>query len=119
MEAKELRIGNWVQHEPYPDEKWQIDFKLLESIDLQLVECVGIPLTPEILEKAGFDYNAKTNHSWLNIFEGYVSIGHMFNKFPLVLSTDGNNMPLHHITSLHQLQNLYFSLTGEELNVQL
>ena len=68
-----------------------------------------IPLTPEILEKCGFE---KLN-----------SGNRRFNKIVLMCESVSNyllkDIPLTPIRYLHQLQNLYFALTGEELEVKL
>lgn len=69
-----------------------------------------IPLTEEWLVKFGFE------NGELLVFEGYV----LFKKFPdiITLEIDGNRMPLHGFKYVHQLQNLYFALTGEELTIK-
>ena len=110
MDEKELRIGNWVE---YP----LIGFKKIragEDID-DISDNAGmpIPLSPEILEKAGFEKDSV----------GYFNNGIYCMKF-------NNNTckwsfgewymgQFCEIKYLHQLQNLYFALTGEELNINL
>jgi hypothetical protein len=75
-----------------------------------------IPLTPEILEKCGF----------VIIEQGRLCV--WFEDFELCqLNSDKNKLGLYwceHYTGvsieyLHQLQNIYFALTGEELNIKL
>ena len=69
-----------------------------------------IPLTHEILENCGFKWN---NHKMeFSGFKVYPS-GDEFHLYVNQLEKyyDSN------ITSLHQLQNLYFALTGTELGV--
>lgn len=65
----------------------------------------GIPLTPEILEKCGFVQTsaATFGNGIIGIYfgEGEYFYNHGKGKY------------------LHQLQNLYFALTGEELNCPL
>jgi hypothetical protein len=81
-------------------------------------EMDGIPLTPEILVKAGFNIapyvGDKRNHyyheSGLFAFKGYRNSNDYYYESSL---TDVN------ITSLHQLMNLYHALTGKELNIEL
>ncbi len=118
INAKELRIGNYVQHEPYPDEIWQIDFKLLESIDLQLVECVGIPLTPEILLNCGFEeYMFYSRSDVVYKFGKYfIAINGWFH---LATSEESAIILNYEIKYLHQLQNLIFALTGTELTIKM
>ena len=121
VNANELRLGNWVQHEPYPDEIWQVDYKLFESIDLQLVECVGIPLTPEILEKAGFE-KLNTEMSGCKVYQkDFWRVAYSYrdeNCFKLWhRQVSPPTWRLAEFAYIHQLQNLYFALTGEELTL--
>ncbi len=76
-----------------------------------------IPLTPEILEKAGFDEwakghwkmsNSSCKRGWSKEFNYYLPY--------FELSTYVGNVKLKYV---HQLQNLYFALTGEEIEIKL
>jgi hypothetical protein len=69
-----------------------------------------IPLTPEILEKCGFDRNCI-----LKIYQG-VNIEWSYGK-EVWLTKEGEVIyEFENTQHLHQLQNLYFALTNEELN---
>ena len=128
IQANELRIGNWVSlkclvyyvgddHSPH-----KINIHNLVSLSENDKEWEFLPilLTPEILEKCGF----KTN-KLKNLFkrvskktEGMKSEVHLHDyyeekKYYYLL---GSNII---ITHLHQLQNLYFALTNEELIIEL
>jgi hypothetical protein len=116
IEAKDLRIGNWINWIT-PDPK--PTYEQVNQIDEDSInECFpeeyeGIPLTQEVLQKCRF---TKDTFSW---FGGWLSP--MVNDESIrVLEKDGdwqwnnNGRPIQ-ITSLHQLQNLYFVLTGTEL----
>lgn len=109
--ANELRLGNWVL--------WETEYALINGIyavevffkcgDSSLINNIsGIPLTPEILEKAGFikcscgGYKTPELHLYID------KDGFMFDKKYRI-----------GIKYLHQLQNLIFALTGEELTVNL
>ncbi len=129
IEANELRIGNWLSHTNnngtfnLQTQEVLIDgFSCLYDQGLwtiPYVESKGIPLTKEILLNCGFiqlyrsdscvrlelidqpEYEFKSNsfHSEFRLFfEGHCMAG---------------------INYLHQLQNLYFALTGKELEVKL
>ena len=124
IKASELRLGNWVNHNETNTQIATIDsdntgnfIGVLETEnhyyrmsfkndgDLQ-----PIPLTPEVLERCGFkkeglqcEYsNGKTD---IHIYDDGYRFGQ--NGYPFGIS----------IKYLHQLQNLYFALTGEELIV--
>lgn len=86
----------------------------------------GIPVTPEILEKCGFEsdvtemyelcLNQKDESPFIRIYPKYNMDYYLHND-------DGDHCDdiklLKPPQYLHQLQNLYFALTGEELTVQL
>lgn len=106
MKLNELRIGNYV----YAFKTiWQIDNT--DFCNLEQVETYNfIPLTEEWLLKFGFEsnpyqdrYENKVIQVECNKLRGYTE-----------LWIDG--MP--HIKYIHQLQNLYFALTGEELEIK-
>jgi hypothetical protein len=89
----------------------------------------AIPLTPEILEKAGFKY-AADDDVWeeckLSAFEEVWWISGMYfiekgwQGYTFYKSTDEDTyMQLVVIEHLHQLQNLYYALTNTELNIEL
>jgi hypothetical protein len=87
-----------------------------------LPECSGIPLTPEILEACGFeDYSSDQNGNCLRLrFDSrelawYVQDG--FLRYQT--QSTGWTTQFDHIKYLHQLQNLFFALTGSELKVDL
>lgn len=119
INTNELKRNNWIndtvgnKHENPGYKKvvsisensinhWQDGKGLFGS--LQDVDIDPIPLTPEILEKAGFEKMANTL-DWSCYNE---KIDHFFFHSP-----DSR------IQTVHQLQNLYFALTGEELNINL
>jgi hypothetical protein len=74
-----------------------------------------IPLTPEVLEKCGFEKDISSQ------FGGYLINICEWEKIRIVHSKiigwhyplNGYQKPI--VNYLHQLQNLYFALTGEEL----
>jgi hypothetical protein len=114
MKANELRIENLVNR--YYEKKydfgsaveWQPivfqldDFKLLECYDHK-----PIPLTEEWLLKFGFE-KRESGHF---IKDGIVlyPIRDLYFRGNLFIKAD--------IKNVHQLQNLYFALTGKELTI--
>lgn len=84
----------------------------------------SIPITPEILEKCGFE---RDNNGWkLKVSEMMflwwgemertmrMCSSHVDWSYPIYLKA-----PIYHFQYVHQLQNLYFALTGEELPVKI
>lgn len=120
MEAKEIRIGCSFQLENSVlgggiatiKNKYDLDvaFDLLES---NLIK--PIPLTEEWLFKFGFKTDIlKTKVLYYNTIPYFVlTKGLKRNGYPFHLNGYKNYpRPLHYV---HQLQNLYYSLTGKEL----
>src|SRR5215210_4232878 len=77
-----------------------------------------IPITQEILEQAGFKKKAKTD-----LFDKFPNEGFTYHLYShKVMIFHGPHNTLCHwlntqIDFLHQLQNLYYCLTGRELSV--
>jgi len=125
MKANELRIGSLVQFDPSKD--WanggadiEVESIATDGINIGYEQYVGrtirefkdiapIPLTELWLLKFGFESNgAYFTHSKEGLFElGKVDMAHIW---------DGafTGSPCKYV---HQLQNLYFALTGEELKI--
>lgn len=110
IDAKELRIGNLVQ---YP----LIGILPIETgADIDSVyEAAGtpIPLTSEWLERCGFVKDILFENQSPTYF-----LGDFFIDSSTFQPTDaGFPIAKYKIQYLHQLQNLYFALTGEELTI--
>ena len=118
MKANELRIGNWVLHVP-TNKHMNVSIK-----DLMLIEggkyankYEPIPLTEEWLVRFGFE--KVEGNQWYNFYK--------LDDFKVLIHTkDYSSMINWKDCSIedrfnwhvHQLQNLYFALTGEELTVK-
>ncbi len=130
IKANELRIGNWVSHEN-KNGKFNFTIKELLSKGINIEynngcwlifyeEVNPIPLTPEILKKMGFKIIPKDRLAVYKL-EGLSlmpSGDYDDGRFHAVGCSLDNTKVLY-IFSLHQLQNLYFALTGEELQINL
>jgi hypothetical protein len=133
MKANELRIGNYINYggalniiigivSPSPQKRIELSDKYLVEINppdsfyVSVEDISPIPLSKEILEKYGFEYwnmdidcTDPADSYWV----------HKSNKFPSInnLTWRVQNVPkkLKKLNYLHELQNLFFSYTGEEL----
>jgi hypothetical protein len=124
LKASDLRVGNWVNYQGKP-----IIIKEIYCHDEALTELPGycinhttidaynpILLTDEILYHTGFDLFY--NNPRLECF--YVNTSSYY-PFNIVESSDhrfyyNDNLEIKY---LHQLQNLYHALTGQELEINL
>ena len=119
IKSTDLRIGNRVICEDFHGKKYEtcvgsisdtgIDGRINWAEDIEWEECWTIPLTPKILERFGFHHSAPGYYTDGRFdIESIVKPSVYFN-FCL------NGMKAASLHYVHQLQNLYFALTGEEL----
>ncbi len=116
MKANELRIGNWIK-----DDESKKTGQVTEISDM-LIESTGgfdasfgepIPLTPEWLERFGFGI---PNHGHAMEKKGfYFYVGQFMGGNYYLEHPDSGHFVGQPINHVHQLQNLHFALTGEEL----
>lgn len=111
IQASELRLGNAVYK--YFERKEIVFIKGIHEGEMAFEP---IPLTSEILEACGFEKEGITSMSLIG--------------FPCYFKIDKNNVECYGIhwigkiiqidcKYLHELQNLYFALTGTQLEVKL
>ena len=102
MEAKELMINNWVYN------TYRHEYKVLHLHGKKRNAYTPIPLTEEWLVKFGFEENST---SFTNSI-AYPCIVKLKNQSNCIFY---NSLQIKHV---HQLQNLYFALTNEELTIK-
>ncbi|TDH29224.1 hypothetical protein EXU57_03920 [Segetibacter sp. 3557_3] len=111
VEIAEIRIdtigygSSRMEHrvEPFEDDLIQ-----LEPIFKSLEEFEPVKLSAKLLEAAGFQ---KHKQGWV---KALIELGGEDHEF--VISLAGKKLPVEKITTLHQLQNIYFALFGYELD---
>ena len=105
MTANELRIGNLILDED-SNIMYRVDLNFFHDLSLGgflMDDLIPIPLTEEWLVKFGFENKTKT---------------FVLNNISIKQQTKGYFFYLSiMIQYVHQLQNLYFALTGEELKI--
>lgn len=117
ISANELRIGNLLQ---WGDGEITVDLNVLRDFDVYVINGLEpIPLTEEWLIRVGFekqDSGYKINHpdycEWYQ--RDFPVIGELCQSSDKEYLYDTDTDILR-INSVHQLQNLIFALTGEEL----
>lgn len=84
-----------------------------------------VELTPDILEAAGFGVNKDNSFGYINENEGIlIELGDFYEDdgravFYYNLPDTDNSTCIAYCKYLHQLQNLYYCLTGEELQIDI
>jgi len=110
MKANELRVGNWIFDNISATTKratW-VHIKVMEN-DEYFAE--PIPLSHEWFYRMGFIFDSV-------MFEkDNIRIGHYKDGFCLVNGFDISDKVIE-IKYIHQLQNIYFALTNEELTLK-
>lgn len=126
LKASELRIGNYVKNNSYS----KLEFNEVMGVSKYFVEgsfgtteiedISPIPLTPEWLERFGFEKS----------YHGITSKRIEFTKNKIILQSlwheEGtpnvrwniNHLNCNGFSYVHQLQNIYFALTNTELTLQ-
>lgn len=135
MEKNEIRIGNVVYdslNQSYDivigiNNNDTVDFPFNLNNDIRLVD--GVKISGEILKKLGFEkvndteeyyvleYNNCDVHKIISLYEfnkmWCINISYSEN----ILSYNAQSLHFRNIKYIHQIQNAYFILTGEELDV--
>lgn len=157
IQVNELRIGNWVHQFRERNERNLFELtnirrciqvesihdgcmnnfdKARININIEDDEIYGIweedinpiPITPEILEKCGFEASDEKNylrHPSIPVMIEFFYNGDFVSPIMLSRGINSSSEDKYQLCfsqqcrHLHQLQNLYFALTGEELTVNL
>ncbi len=116
INEKELRIGNWV-HDYTTGQNKKVGGDLLYAIDILQngaeKDFNPILLTPSILEKARFKHDDNFQYSNTECRLTKNANG----GFAFWIGEEGGFLA--DMYYVHQLQNLYFALNGEELEINL
>ena len=133
MKTNELRIGNWIKYEDKLVQVVQLSSLMIlcqRDENQFLVNCAPkefqpIELTEEVLVNIGFE---KINDCY-TLQNEYICFAYYKDSFKqeLVAGVKRKGKCLCHINELknydikylHQLQNAYYCLTSEELNIEL
>jgi len=134
MKANELRIGNYLNFQIYKtlfqgivtnisNQKVVLATQLednktrLDSLNTDSLNIIPIPLTEEWLLKYGFMEGKYQGQILVSPFET-VTQGKFLGEWQVILLASVPHSLRNRIKYVHQLQNLYFALTGEELEVK-
>jgi hypothetical protein len=119
MKASELRIGNSIMQD---DDFIFVTWWRLELMENDKIEYKPIPLTQEWLVKLGFDKLKNDIPTYFKCFGNLIEDDYEFS-FNIYVDSEqnyfitvfGRKIIIKHV---HQLQNLYHALTGEELTIK-
>ena len=123
MKQNEIRVGNWL-NDPRPLTEYEKKYVnnpdngyfRATARDIEVAELFEpIPLTEEILLKCGFKkkngykFVLHNSHFSLVMIDSIKREDYAFSHYNLWVNLE----------YVHQLQNLYFALTGQELEINL
>jgi hypothetical protein len=131
MKARELRIGNFIDYEKTTHivqslDRWHINSYWIKDVEGEelyrhpISQTEPIPLTEEWLLKLGFEFDVKIEYAI-----GIESVRYYkLNSIKIGIEESGK-MEWYHsyqqaivkLRYVHQLQNLFYSLTGTELSL--
>ena len=122
IQPNDLRIGNWVigASRGLPIQVTGVILSQFHKMNVHPIE-----LTPNILDAAGFGVNKDNSFGYINENEGIlIELGDFYEEvgrrvFYYVLPDTDDYTCIAYCKYLHQLQNLYFALTGDELQIDL
>jgi hypothetical protein len=122
MKANEFRIGNLID---YKGKTYRIcgtseDFPFLDTIEygagvVEWKDLDGTPITEERLLKFGFEKTMAWTYS-INLQGNFNLVYYLGEKGWSIGFKDYSDFSNH--IYVHQLQNLYFALTGKELTIK-
>ena len=130
MTANEIRLSNWfIGYDDKPF-KWEIEhFANLATVYPDEIIKAPIPLTEEILLKAGFEKESEDdkygrvflipNTKYIIRIVNYGNPTKPDFGFSLEISDDKDWCSIKRIYFIHDLQNTIFALTGEEIKIEL
>ena len=113
IKANELRMGNLIlkngnlHYTNYMTIRYVYGLSVTDEVKFE-----PIPLTEEWLFKFGFEKSKRFESGELKPCYAIFSLAVMIRHNSFFIDWIGGNTELNHV---HQLQNLYFALTGEEL----
>ena len=122
IQPNELRIGDIFY---FKGELTAITYTYLYEFVKGNVHLVPVELTPDILEAAGFGVNKDNSFGYINENEGIlIELGDFYEDdgravFYYNLPDTDNSTCIAYCKYLHQLQNLYWCLCGEELQIDI
>ena len=112
MKASELRIGNSIMQD---DDLVFVTTWRLKLIEDKSLDYKPIPLTEEWLLKFGMGIESVLCITCVDVL---LTIEYKYNHTTKTMVIHIHDKPLIHVRYVHQLQNLYFALTGEELTIK-
>lgn len=115
MKINEIRIGNWYN----PEHLMQIEASDYMNIKVNDLAYPSIPLSEEWLEKLGFELTNGYYMNSIDSFRAQIRVKRKVNEFQIWIVRNNSRVWINTINYVHELQNLYYSITLTELKTKL
>jgi hypothetical protein len=120
MKSTDLRIGNLIEYQCYDELATPKEYWVENIVDLDDLLWLNkhesenyrpMEITEDILNRFGFEADGPGWY-WLNKENRLTTVGVAYGMDNNIFEFEGFEIPIQYV---HQLQNLYFALTGKEL----
>jgi hypothetical protein len=124
MKATEVRVGNWVYNKNRSFIKVSSisnDSGVMCIAHIPEYDCYPIPLSTDIVKKCGFGEVGMYENVYhkdnirIHFDKNCKRENEETNSVLFIIYSDDDSTFSKEVSSLHELQNLYFALTGKEL----
>jgi hypothetical protein len=116
LNAYELRIGNWIETPVGVRQVFEVSEDFINGFKTNLANSQPICLTPQLLTSCGFRTKGGIMSKCNDAGEFCIS---WFDDTRKKIWKDNRYMGIMPLQYLHQLQNLYFTIMGAEIEVNL
>ena len=113
LDDLDIDTGKW--HQRVFEITYRDIYNIINGNDMVKGAYEGIPLTEEWIKKLGFE-NSKTQDKFFTK-DNSIGISTADNKFRFIQGNFVCQLVLREIEFVHELQNLYYAITGVELSV--
>jgi hypothetical protein len=116
ISINELRVGSWYKNQSNDENLRYAKVQYGSDIDYVAVYGEPIPLSPDLLIALGFEFEVYGHNGDRDVSSCEICRGISINDEMMVWV---NGTEIQHIKHLHQLQNLVFFTTNEELPIDI
>lgn len=132
IKSTELRSGNWLKGDQLSIPKYGIysnGYTQITAFGISMIEAKGwtdlkpIPLSPSVLEAAGFEMIIENTgapiHEDIEMwYDTNSPVSFFFDNYGGLIINE-YHVSINRPKFIHQLQNLYYALTGTELTIDI
>lgn len=119
MKASDLRVGNYLTRKSNPDSLCIVNWGIIKDFEMgELTDYIPIPISEKWFERFGFEKDSSSNFAITQTPEGISYCDSLYiHTYGTALPENERDYHIHNtsIKYVHQLQNIYHALIGEDL----